>query len=201
MKKPKGRPPVVCDSCRPEYKRRKARDWYAAADPDRIRSAPSRTPEARSAYQEALGGCSVSGCVNAARQRLRGSGYCAMHLYRHYAHGDVGPAGRINQRRNGVDPNGYVRLYIDGRMKFEHRHVVEQALGRPLAAWENVHHLNGVRHDNRLENLEVWITRQPQGQRPEDLARWVVEHYPDLVRQAEQGEEPRLLPVEERIST
>lgn len=201
-----GRPPVVCAPCRPEYRRRKARQWYADADPERIKARPSQQPEWRRAWQEALGGCSVEGCGNDAKQRYEGKPYCAMHDFRMRKYGDPGPVGRINQVRNGRDPNGYVRLHIDGRMKFEHRHVVERALGRPLEAWENVHHINGIRHDNRIENLEVWITRQPQGQRPEDLARWVVEHYPQLVRQIERGQEPHLLPApelthSERIST
>jgi hypothetical protein len=201
-----GRPPVVCAPCRPEHNRRRARKWYADADPDRIRSQPSRSPEARRAYQESLGGCAVEGCDKGAKQVSDGVPYCSMHYHRLWRNGELGPAERVNQVRNRIDPNGYVRLYVDGRMKFEHRHVVEQALGRPLEPWENVHHLNGVRHDNRLENLEVWVTRQPQGQRPEDLAAWVVEHYPELVRQAERGETPHLLPAprlthSERIST
>lgn len=37
----------------------------------------------------------------------------------------------------------------------QHRWVMEQALGRLLEDWEVVHHINHVRDDNRLENLEI----------------------------------------------
>ena len=58
---------------------------------------------------------------------------------------------------------------------YEHRHVMCEHLGRALFPGENIHHINGNRADNRLENLELWVTSQPSGQRPEDLVEWAKE--------------------------
>ncbi len=67
-------------------------------------------------------------------------------------------------------PNRHANNYVR-----EHVKVMSEFLGRPLFKGENIHHINGVRNDNRIENLELWITSQPSGQRPQDLVKWAKE--------------------------
>lgn len=72
-----------------------------------------------------------------------------------------------------VNVKGYVVATGPNGMEIaQHRWVMEQSLGRKLYSHENVHHLNGVRTDNRLENLELWSVSQPAGQRIEDKLAW-----------------------------
>jgi len=122
--------------------------------------------------------CDAPGCDRLAKSL----GFCVKHYQRLQRHGHVDDPVRRDGR---VDKAGYRIVTVNGKRVREHRHVMEQHLGRPLAAHENVHHRDGQRSRNDIDNLELWVTPQPAGQRPEDLAEWVVEHYPELVEAAQ----------------
>jgi len=113
--------------------------------------------------------CEVNGCEYKAVNGV----HCAMHRARLLKTGDVGGPARI--RRNFGDGHLNRQGYLIVRGALEHRTVMAAHLGRPLTPEENVHHINGVRDDNRLENLELWNTSQPSGQRVPDKVAWAIE--------------------------
>ena len=118
-------------------------------------------------------GCSVPDCDN----KHYGKGYCQRHYQRMRNSGttdDPSFKGRWKTKA------GYIELRPPEsdsckEKVMEHRYVMECYLGRKLYQHENVHHKNGVRDDNRLENLELWSSYQPSGQRVEDKLAYAYE--------------------------
>lgn len=137
--------------------------------------------------------CTVDGCG----RRVAGRGLCGKHYARWSKWGDVhgGKFHHSAHRREWHEGHqGYVVRYDPGNpnaipngMVYQHRQVISDLIGRPLLSHENVHHKNGVKNDNRPENLEMWISSQPAGQRVQDLVSWardILGQYGDLVDRA-----------------
>ena len=80
-----------------------------------------------------------------------------------------------------ISKTGYVTIKTPRGLMHEHRWVMEQHLGRELINGESIHHVNGDRCDNRLENLELWASKHPGGQRTVDLIAYVIEHHREAV--------------------
>lgn len=124
------------------------------------------------------GPCTTPGCV----KPIRAKGLCFACYTRLKSRGSLEYSERHLKRfEKVIDSNGYVRVPIhvaDGKKVkrvLEHRYVMQQYLGRTIRKNENIHHKNGDRTDNRIENLELWTTCQPAGQRPIDLMKWARE--------------------------
>lgn len=111
--------------------------------------------------------CAVEGCKRFRSRKTKLGSLCQMHAARLKRLGEVGTAEPLIGEGWRIK-DGYCFRNVDGKSFPEHRLVMQEILGRPLLSHENVHHKNGIRDDNRPENLELWIKKQPPGQRVSD---------------------------------
>jgi hypothetical protein len=162
-------PVTAKDLCVPHYKR-----WRKHGD---VRAdVPLQT--------RCVGFCAVAGCG----RPMQGHGLCASHrrqVRKGKALADLKPivCNRAPAGNGTIDHKGYRKIYrpdhpnafpSSGKIP-EHVFVMSEYLGRPLREGETVHHRNGRRADNRIENLELWTSNHPAGQRVEDVLAWATE--------------------------
>lgn len=129
-------------------------------------------------YPDGMGECGVCGDVFPSyRKSFRKycSSECATKAQSIRQFGEDNPAYKDGRK---MTDGGYVQILLGkghpmaarGGYALEHRYVMSEALGRPLKRTERVHHKNGIKTDNRIENLELWVpcgsrTEHPHGVR------------------------------------
>lgn len=129
------------------------------------------------------GQCSVEKCNRVSVY----TGMCQPHWKHMRKYGETREIKTFNPGEWGpwhIDKDGYSRRSrrLNGRaeVQLEHRHVMEEHIGRKLSPDETVHHRNTNRQDNNLSNLELWVNGHPRGGRVEEVLEWaktIVERY------------------------
>jgi len=96
--------------------------------------------------------CTVRGC----EKEEKAKGYCDKHYQVWFRNGVPETEKTRNRGKGFVNSYGYKILCINGKAGIrEHRYFMEQYLGRELTRTEVIHHINGVKTDNRIENLKI----------------------------------------------
>lgn len=158
---------------------------------DPLGGGPFRKP----ARQQVKAECSVDGCTNWSTSR----GLCPGHYQRDLRGLDVNvPLGKRNIGQPQTMSLGYV-IFNDrdhpqankAGIVLMHRAVMAEILGRPLTRQETVHHKDGNRANNDPDNLELFTSNHPSGQRVEELYEWaeqIIAKYGDYIKRKKENQ-------------